>query len=150
MQREARGKAVDDLEAIAVEQGHMVVSALDHHEQIEWIGLPGGFGGPLGPSACFGARCADVGLGPMGTRFLRAVDPRGHSVDVGAAEGVTKGRHLRGRAAVGDDLDGILAFESLQAFRHQCRPHAPQALGTVAGRTVLGIEPMGRCARSRG
>ena len=140
VQGKAAGKAVDDLEAVAVEQRDVVVAAFDHHEQVHRVGLPPRAGRPVAPACGFLAAGGDVGVAPARRRRDRGVDPLGQGGDFVGLQGAGKRQHLGCRAAVADHLERFRLAQSRQAFGQQRGAHAAQALLAVAAGAVLLVE----------
>jgi hypothetical protein len=66
VQGEARLEAVDRLELVAVEDGHMVVAALDHDEQVHRVGgLNCGLSGRRRRREIDDTRGLDLGFSPQ-------------------------------------------------------------------------------------
>ena len=93
VQRIAAGEAVDALEAVAVDQRHVVVAAFDDDEQVHRVGAPHRLGRQVLRTRRLDARGTDVGLGPDRRRAHRRVDPAGQRADRVATE------HARRRPA---------------------------------------------------
>ena len=73
VQGEARLEAVDRLQLVAVEDGDMVIAGLDHHEQVQRIGLELRLVGQAAGREIDDARGGDLGLAPHRHRLDRRV-----------------------------------------------------------------------------
>ena len=140
VQRVAAGKAVNDLETVAIDQRDMVVAALDHHKQVHGIGLPAGAGRQVSGACGFNARGAHIVVAPRRCGGDRLVDPFGQCRNVCGGQRGGEAPHLRGGAALLDDLQRFGAAQACQALGQQRRAHAASALGTVAAGAVFAVQ----------
>ena len=143
MQGISAGEAFDRGETVTVQNGHMMVAALDHHEKIERIGLVCGC---LGQALRIGQDHPARGdlLGSPDRRLGgRLKDQRGQFVDFDRGETVGKARHLGGRTALGDDLLGLLRLEASEVARQKGRSLTAKPVAAVASGTVLLVERIG-------
>ena len=144
VQRVAAGKAVDDLEFVAVQHRDMVVAAFDHQKEVHRVGGPRGLGRQIPGASGFHARGADVGVAPGGRGGGRLVNPVDHAGNVGSGHLVGVTGHLRGRAAMLHHAQGVLFAQARQAFGQQRRAHAAGARVAMAAGAVLLVQ--GGCA----
>ncbi len=128
---------MDRLQAVAVQDGDVVIAALHHDEQVQRVGVE------LRPRrqrvrpVVLDARGADVGFRPARRRHHGRVEEPGESLDFLGAQGLAERRHLHPRPAVADHARGFGFLQARQVLRQQRRPHAAQAVGAVAARAVL-------------
>jgi len=141
VQGEAGLEAMDRFEAVAVQQGNVVVAQLDDQEQVEQvIHLEHRFVGQILDAVMDDAAGVDLGQTP-GKRFVRrGVDIFDQRFDLRFAELIRERRHLCGDAAIADHLQRGRLAQALEVAGKQCRPHAAQAFGVVALRTVLLVQ----------
>ena len=76
----------------------------------------------------------------VGAGLHRRADVLGKGLDLLGTQRAPEGRHLRGDAALGDDLQGLGGPQALQALGQQCGAHGAGALGAVAAGAVRGVE----------
>ena len=146
VQRVAAREAVDRRQAVAVEQGDVVVADFDDDEQVHHVHAlerGGGLCRQAVGRVADDARSANVGFGPCRRGRYRRVDPVGERGDVLLRQFVGEGQHLRRDAAFGDGLDRVGLLQPLQALRQQRRAGDAQAIGTVADGAML-LEAFGR------
>jgi hypothetical protein len=140
VEREAAREAVDWLEPVAVQDGDVMVAALDDDEEIERIGVEDR---PVAERR--GRRIdrpAGLDLGGTPNRRLgqRLVDEGDECFDLGRAQELGKSRHLGRRPTVRDHLASPAPAQAAQVLRQQRRALPAQAFGAVAGTTVLGVQ----------
>ncbi len=141
VQREAAGEAVDGLEAVAVEDGDVMVAAFHHHEEVEGIGREHGRVAERARRLVDDPAGRDLRLAPARRLRRRRVDEGGERLDLGAAEPIGEAGHLGGGPALGDHLGGLGLAQPAQALGQERRPLPAQARRPVARGAVLRVQP---------
>ncbi len=95
----------------------MVISRLDHKEEVEWIGTMLRCCRQFVERGELGMALADLCFAPAGYCREWLVDVIGDCRNLFAAQLLTKGGHLGGGAALGNGLDGRLLAQPLQVLR---------------------------------
>ncbi len=135
---------MDRLEAVAVEDADVVVSGLDHDEEIHRIGVELRPCRQRAGRMVHDARGADLGLAPDRRGRHRRVDRLHERGDVRLAQRAAERRHLHAGPAVADDARGVGLLQALEVLGQQRRAHAAVDAGAVAAGAVRRIQIRGR------
>ena len=150
MQGKTGLKAVDGLKRVAIENGHVMIATFDNDEEIHRVGLEGRPVGQLLRIGMNDVRCLDIGFIPARTDRRRRVDIGLQGIDLRSVEMLGETFHLRRRPPFGDHLAGFALAQAPQIFRQQRRPHAAEAVNTVATGAMLLIQRRSIVCRQRG
>ncbi len=137
VQRVARREARQRLEPIAVQDRRVMVTDLDHDEEVHRVGrILRSLGVGLG-DRMHDAGGADVGHAPARRLGGWRGDVVGKRADLTGREFGAEPRHLRRHATVGDHRECGLGAQSLQVLGQERRPGKAETRRTVAHRAVL-------------
>jgi hypothetical protein len=103
VQREAALEAMQRLEAVAVEDGDVVIAALDDDEEVQGVGGENRLVRERHRLGIDHPRGGDRGLIPIRDIRKRGVDQLHEDRDLGLRQAVAIGRHLGRGPALGDD-----------------------------------------------
>ena len=130
-------------EAIAIENGGMVIAQFHHHEQVERVGIEDRLVRQTAERMRHHMRVAHARQSPLGYVGQGRVDIIHQRADRCLVETIAQRRHLGCRQTVPNHRHGLFLFQPFQVAGQQCLSHAAQTILAVTFGAVFLVQAPG-------